>query len=131
MHAQVRSLYLALAAFALLTGPCAARCQTPDATTPTTPTPDAKIVEPEKPKTPAQLKEQAWTMLTTAVTDDKHEETRTQALAALGLMGANPRSLNMIKDAMKDKDVDIRVAAALAAGETKSSAGVAASRACV
>jgi HEAT repeat protein len=86
-----------------------------------TPNPDAKIVEaPPTPKTPIELKAQAWTMLTDAVTDDKHEETRVQALAALGLLGANSRSLGLIRDAMKDKDVDIRVAAALAAGETKS-----------
>jgi HEAT repeat protein len=98
-----------------------AQAPTPPATQ-TPSNPDASIVEavPAKPKTPAELREQAWTMLTTAVTDDKHEETRTQALAALGLMGANSRSLSLIKDAMKDKDVDIRVAAALAAGETKS-----------
>ena len=96
--------------------------------TPTTPptqqpiNPDASVVGavPEKPKTPAELREQAWTMLTEAVTDDKHEETRTQALAALGLMGGNPRSLRMVKHAMKDKDIDIRVAAALAAAQTKS-----------
>jgi HEAT repeat protein len=84
--------------------------------------PDATIVGaiPVKPKTPAELREQAWTMLTAAVNDDKHEETRTQALAALGLMGGNTRSLQLIRDAMKDKDIDIRVAAALAAGQTKS-----------
>jgi len=60
-------------------------------------------------------------MLTAAVTDG-HPETRVQALAALGLLGSNARSTGLIKDAMKDKDVDVRVAAALAAGETKSSA---------
>jgi len=84
--------------------------------------PDSQIVEaaPVKPKTPAQLRDQAWTMLTDAVADEKHEETRIQTMAALGLMGANPRSLGLIRDAMKDKDIDLRVAAALAAGETKS-----------
>ena len=59
-------------------------------------------------------------MLTGAVTDEKHEETRIQALAALGLMGGNPRSLGLIKEALTDKDIDIRVAAVLAAGQTKS-----------
>jgi HEAT repeat protein len=43
-----------------------------------------------------------------------------QALAALGLMGTNPRALKLIVEAMKDKDLDIRTAAVLAAGETKS-----------
>jgi HEAT repeat protein len=84
--------------------------------------PDAKIVDaaPPKPKTPAQLKQEAWALLTDAVNDDKHAELQIQALAALGLMGSNSRSLGMIESAMKDKDVDIRIAAALAAGETKS-----------
>jgi len=84
--------------------------------------PDGQVVEtvPARPKTPAELKAQAWTMLTGAVTDEKHEETRIQALAALGLMGGNPRSLGLIKEALTDKDIDIRVAAVLAAGQTKS-----------
>jgi len=84
--------------------------------------PDASVVGaiPEKPKTPAELRVKAWEILSDALADEKHEETRTQALAALGLMGGNTRSLQMIKDAMKDKDIDIRVAAALAAGQTKS-----------
>jgi HEAT repeat protein len=83
---------------------------------------DGKIVEsvPLKPKTPAQLREQAWTMLTDAVNDEKHAETRVQALAALGLLGSNPRSLDLLRKAMQDKDLDIRSAAAIAAGQTKS-----------
>lgn len=74
------------------------------------------------PLTPGQLKAQAWTMLTTANTDVKHPDTRIQALAALGLMGSNPRSVNMIEDAMGDRDLDLRTAAALAAGQTKAPA---------
>jgi len=84
--------------------------------------PDAKIVEsvPAKPKTPAQLRERAWSILSTAVADEKHADIRIQTLAALGLMGGNSRSLALIRTAMLDKNVDIRVAAALAAGQTKS-----------
>ena len=83
--------------------------------------PDAKIVDsPPQPRTRAQLQDQAWSMLTTAAADDKRPETRIQALAALGQMGGNPRTLGMIRTAMRDKDVDVRVAAALAAGQTKS-----------
>lgn len=83
--------------------------------------PDAKIVAvaPPTATTPAQLKDKAWSLLSDAVTGDKHSETRIQALAALGLMGANSRSIGMIENAMQDKDVDIRVAAILAAGQTK------------
>src|ERR1700677_3747549 len=85
-------------------------------------TADGKVVQsaPPKPKTPAELREQAWTMLTDAVNDEKHAETRVQALAAVGLLGGNPRSLDLLRVAMKDKDVDIRVAAVVAAGQTKS-----------
>jgi HEAT repeat protein len=119
---QMRSIRAAIScvAYFVIAGTgLSAKAQQPP---PKTADPDAQVVQPApaKPKTPAQLKAQAWTMLTDAVTDEKHEETRTQALAALGLMGGNPRSLGLIKDAMKDKDVDIRVAAALAAGQTKS-----------
>jgi HEAT repeat protein len=59
-------------------------------------------------------------MLTDAVNDEKHAETRVQALAAVGLLGGNSRSLDLLRTAMKDKDVDIRVAAVVAAGQTKS-----------
>lgn len=97
--------------------------QTPTQTTAPTPNPDSQIVgaPPEKPKSPAEFRDQAWTILTGAATDG-HSETKIQALAALGLMGHNMRSTRLIKDLMKDKDVDVRVAAALAAGETKSPA---------
>ena len=113
-------LWTVLVAVFGVTPALAQQPQTPPSQQPINP--DASVVGavPEKPKTPAELRQQAWTMLSDAVNDDKHEETRTQALAALGQMGGNPRSLGMIKDAMKDKDIDIRVAAALAAAQTKS-----------
>jgi hypothetical protein len=85
--------------------------------------PDGQVVEgPVTPRTPAQLKDQAWTMLSNALGDAKHPQTRIQALAALGLLGNNPRSLKMIEDAMADHDVDVRTAAVLAAGQTKAAA---------
>jgi hypothetical protein len=69
---------------------------------------------------PSQQADEAWSMLTTAVTDPKHVETRIQGLAALGTMGANPRSLAKIASALSDKELDVRTAAILAAGQTKS-----------
>ena len=68
--------------------------------------------------TPAQRTDRAWSMLTAAMADAKHPQTRIQALAALGLLHS-PRSEKMIVDAMADPDVDVRTAAALAAGQTK------------
>jgi hypothetical protein len=92
--------------------------------------PDGQIVggPPPVPKTPAQLQDQAWTLLKNAVTDPKHADARIQALAALGLMGGNPRSLKMIEDAMADRDLDVRTAAVLAAGQTKAPAIIPAMR---
>jgi hypothetical protein len=83
---------------------------------------DGRIVEgpPPPPKTPAELKDDAWTMLTDAVSDGRKTELQTQALGALGMMGANPRSLALIQNAMLSPDVDVRTAAALAAGQTRS-----------
>jgi len=69
-------------------------------------------------KTQDERMSQAWRTLTDAAGDVKHPQTRIQALAALGLM-RSPRSEKMIADAMKDPDLDVRTAAALAAGQTK------------
>jgi len=76
----------------------------------------AALVSPTS--TPEERSNEAWTILTNAATDAKHPQTRIQALAAMGLM-RSPRSGKMIADAMKDADLDVRTAAALAAGQTK------------
>jgi hypothetical protein len=60
----------------------------------------------------------AWAMLQNAVSDAKHPQTKIQGLAAVGLL-RSPRSEKMIVDAMADPDVDVRTAAALAAGQSK------------
>jgi hypothetical protein len=67
--------------------------------------------------TKAELSTEAWSMLKVAV-EDKHAETRIQALAALGTM-SDQRSTAMIGNAMEDADVDVRTAAVLAAGQSK------------
>jgi len=69
-------------------------------------------------KTAEDREHQAWRLLEDASSDAKHAQTRIQALAALGLL-RSPRSEKMITAAMKDPDVDVRTAAALAAGQTK------------
>jgi HEAT repeat protein len=83
--------------------------------------PDGKIVSPPAgpPKTRAELTGEAWDLLTNALNDDKHPEIRIQGLAALGTMGINPRSTKLIAGAFKDKDVDVRTAAVLAAGQAR------------
>jgi HEAT repeats len=61
---------------------------------------------------------EAWSILADSAGDTKHAQRRIQALAALGML-SSPRSEKMITDAMGDPDVDVRTAAALAAGQTK------------
>lgn len=60
---------------------------------------------------------EAWSMLTDAASDAKHPTARIQALAALGMLRSS-RSEKMIVDAMDATDLDVRTAAALAAGQT-------------
>jgi HEAT repeats len=76
----------------------------------------APVISPTS--TPEERIKTAWTILTTAAADTKHAQTRIQALAALGMMNS-PRPEKMIADAMNDADLDVRTAAALAAGQTK------------
>jgi HEAT repeat protein len=86
---------------------------------------DAKQTEEDAPTgahntaaTPAQRLDEAWSILATAVNDPKHTDLRIQALAACGTLGTNPRSAKYISKAMDDKDIDVRTAAILAAGQT-------------
>ncbi len=60
----------------------------------------------------------AWTMLTDAVRDPRHADLRIQGLAALGNLGSNARSEDLIRHAMTDPDLDVRTAAILSAGQT-------------
>jgi HEAT repeat protein len=68
--------------------------------------------------TPEDRERKAWKILSDAAADAKHPQTRIQALAALGML-RSPHSAKMIADAMADPDLDVRAAAALAAGETR------------
>jgi len=67
-----------------------------------------------------QRRDAAWKILTDAANDEKRTQTQTriQALAALSLLRSR-RSAKLIADAMIDPDLDIRTAAALAAGQTR------------
>lgn len=87
------------------------------------PDPDAGIVEGMRiaTRTPAQLADAAWTILTEAAANGR-PETRVQGMAALGLLDSNPRSQNLLEAGMRDADVDVRTAAVLAAGQTKAPA---------
>jgi HEAT repeat protein len=77
---------------------------------------------PSTPQTPAETLKRSWQMLTDNVQDTKHFEAQTQALNALSSLGTNPRAVALIAAAMKDRNLDVRSAAVLAAGKTKSRA---------
>ena len=68
--------------------------------------------------TPEERDRVAWKLLTDAAADPKSTQTRIQALAALGMLRCE-RAEKMITDAMAEPDLDVRTAAALAAGQTK------------
>lgn len=87
--------------------------------------PAAKPQDEDAPKTPAQLLEQSWKTLTDNVQNGKQLEYKTQALDALSSLGSNARANQLIAAAMKDPNLDLRTAAVLAAGKTKSRALVA------
>jgi HEAT repeat protein len=66
--------------------------------------------------------ESAWSILTAAAHNARRPQSRIQAVAALGTMSSNPRASAMIREAMKDPDLDVRTAAILAAADTKNHA---------
>jgi HEAT repeat protein len=68
------------------------------------------------------LLKRSWQLLTDSAQDAKLTDTRTQALNALSSLGSNPRANELIAAAMKDGNLDVRTAAVLAAGKTKSRA---------
>jgi HEAT repeat protein len=94
------------------------------AETPKPPAPDKPPAD-AAPKTPAQLLQQCWQTLTDNVQNGKQLEYKTQALDALSSLGTNARANGLIAAAMKDSNLDLRSAAVLAAGKTKSRALVA------
>lgn len=75
-------------------------------------------VVPSPALNPEQRKQSAWQMLDHAIKDDKHPQMRIHALAALGMLRST-ESERLIGNAMLDADLDVRTAAALAAGQTR------------
>jgi hypothetical protein len=67
--------------------------------------------------TTAQRIDTAWSILTEASGDSKRDQTRIQALAALGML-RTPHTAKLITAAMQDSNLDVRTAAALAAEQT-------------
>ena len=61
----------------------------------------------------------AWSMLTDAAKPGQSARDRVQAMAALGTMGNDERAARLIEQGMTGSDSDVRVAAILAAGNSK------------
>jgi HEAT repeat protein len=110
----------------LSTGKAMAQDTEPVSPPATQPAEPPKPPSPDKPpavatpKTPAQLVQQSWQLLTDNVQNGKQLEYRTQALDALSSLGSNARANALIAAAMKDANLDMRSSAVLAAGKTKS-----------
>ena len=82
----------------------------------------ASPAAPATAETPAETTKRCWQSLTDSVQDAKHTDIRTQALNALSSLGSNARADGLIATAMKDPNLDVRTAAILAAGKTRSRA---------
>jgi len=127
MH-RILPLFLATSLFA---GVALAQESTPASPQASQPADTAKPAAADKPpaedapKTPEQLLQQSWQTLTDNVQSGKQLEYKTQALDALSSLGSNARANGLIAAAMKDTNLDMRTAAVLAAGKTKSRALVA------
>ena len=65
------------------------------------------------------LLDRAWSMLTENAAAGKNPNDRIQALAALGSMGYDERAARLISDGFTSKEIDVRIAAILAASQTK------------
>jgi len=84
------------------------------------PAPAASTAAPTAAEKPAETIKRCWQSLTDSVQDAKHTDTRSQALNALSSLGWSTRADGLIAAAMKDPNLDVRTAAILAAGKTKS-----------
>lgn len=86
------------------------------ATAPAQTAPDDQPVTATAAPTPAQIADQAWTQLQEGLTA-KNEDRRIATINALSLLGGNPRAEQMVLRAMLDANIDVRLAAVVAAGQ--------------
>ena len=67
--------------------------------------------------TSTSLVEAAWQQLESAANARRDADARVAARGALSLLGGQPRAEKLVVSAMADPDIDIRLAAVVAAGE--------------
>lgn len=73
----------------------------------------APVVSPVKPNV-----EEAWSELQ-IFAEAKNVDQRVQTMTALGLLGGHQRALNLLRKGFDDPEVDVRIAAVVAAGASK------------
>jgi HEAT repeat protein len=90
--------------------------------------PDQPVAKPAKP-TGTSVEAQtsaAWDMLNAALSDTKiqAQQVRVDAIGSVGTLGDFPRAAGWLRDAQKDQDRNIRLAAVAAMGSSKNAAFV-------
>jgi HEAT repeat protein len=63
------------------------------------------------------LRDAAWSRLEDAVTGTKNTDTRVAAISALSILGGQQRAERLVGNCLHDPDIDVRLAAIVAAGE--------------
>ncbi len=72
---------------------------------------------------PAVVIAECWSRLESSLTGTKNTDTRIASLTALSLLGGDPHAEELVRNAMDDIDVDVHLAAIVAAGEMSKSKG--------
>lgn len=79
--------------------------------------PDGTVVGANNEARPQMLRDAAWTRLEDGVTGTKNTDTRIAAISALSLLGGQQRAEKLVGNCLHDPDIDVRLAAIVAAGE--------------
>lgn len=79
--------------------------------------PDAHVVGAAADSSSAATAAAAWERLQNGVTGTKNTNTRIAAIAGMSLLGGDARAEKIVRGAMSDADVDVKLAAIVAAGE--------------
>jgi HEAT repeat protein len=112
-----RSCSIYIAALAIIFAFSAAHAQDSAAPPQSAVTPAPQTAQPDQQFEPNVIR--AWSILTESSAPGKSAHDRIEAIAALGTMGADDRAAKIIGDAINGHDSDVRIAAILAAGQTK------------
>jgi HEAT repeat protein len=85
--------------------------------------PDSQVVGATDETRPAVLMDAAWARLENGVTGTRNTDVRIAAIAGLSLLGGEARAERLVGNAMSDPDIDVHLAAIVAAGEMSKATG--------